>query len=69
MYYLYEERLFRCLYNGVCAGTVPSFSMNKDSFKGSATKRDTYMSWSVLGFYSSLTLTGIAVVGIALMTG
>jgi hypothetical protein len=69
MYYLYEERLFRCLYNGVCAGTVPSFSMNKDSFKGSASKRDTYMSWSVLGFYSPLTLTGIAVVGIALMTG
>ncbi len=69
MLYLFEERLFRSLYTGVCDGTVPSFSMNKDVFRGSESKLDTYMSWSVLGFYAPLTLVGIAVVGIALMTG
>ena len=68
MYYLYEERLFRCLYNGVCAGTVPTFSMDKNAFKGSASKPGTYMSWSVLGFYLPLTVAGMAVVGIALKT-
>ena len=31
MYYLYEERLFRCLYQAICDGTVASFSMNKDA--------------------------------------
>lgn len=69
MYYLYEERLFRCLYRAVCNGTAPSFSMNKDAYKSEASRLDTYMSWSVLGFYSPLTLTGILVVGIALMLG
>jgi hypothetical protein len=69
MYYLYEERLFRRLYRGVCQGTVPSFSMNKDMFKAQESKRDTYKSWSVLGFYSPLTLAGLAVTGIALLSG
>lgn len=69
MYYLYEERLFRCLYRAVCEGTAPSFSMHKDAYKTETSRLATYMSWSVLGFYAPLTLTGIVVVGIALMVG
>lgn len=69
MHYLYEERLFRGLYRGVCAGTVPSFSMDKDAFRDQASKHGTYMSWSVLGFYSPLAVAGVIVVGIALLIG
>ncbi|KQS69829.1 hypothetical protein [Modestobacter sp. Leaf380] len=69
MYYLYEERLFRCLYNGVVAGTVPSYSMDKNVFKDQASRLDTYTSWSVLGFYAPLTVAGTAVTGISVLTG
>lgn len=69
MYYLYEERLFRCLHNGVVAGTVPPYSMDKNMFTDQASRLDTYTSWSVLGFYAPLTLAGIAVTGISLLTG
>ena len=69
MYYLYEERLFRCLYNGVVAGTVSPYSMDKNMFKDKASRLDTYMSWSVLGFYAPLTLAGIVVAGISVLSG
>jgi hypothetical protein len=69
MYYLYEERLFRCLYAAVVAGTVPPYSMNKDAYKSQASRLDTYLSWSVLGFYTPLTVTGITVVSIAIALG
>lgn len=64
-YYLREERLFRCLHEAVVAGTVAAFSMNKDQFKTQATRRRTYFSWSVLGFYVPLAVAGVLVAGIA----
>lgn len=70
MYYLYEERLFRRLHNAVRVGTAPSFSMDKDVYKNEVDSRlQTYFSWSVFGFYVPLALAGLAVVGIALLTG
>ncbi|MCF6506836.1 hypothetical protein E9549_05365 [Blastococcus sp. MG754426] len=69
MYYLYEERLFRCLYSGVVAGTVPPYSMDKNVFKDQASRLDTYTSWSVFGFYAPLALAGISVTGIAVLAG
>ncbi len=68
MHYLYEERLFRCLFRAVVEGTATNYDMNKDRYKGEATRKDTWMSWSVLGFYLPVLLTGILVVGIALST-
>lgn len=68
MHYLYEERLFRCLFRAVVNGTATNYDMNKDRYKGEATRKDTYVSWSVLGFYLPLLLTGLMVAGIALVT-
>ena len=68
MNYLYQERLFRCLYSDVATGTIPPYSMDKDRFRGQASRRKTYVSWSVLGFYLPLALAGMIVVGLALLT-
>jgi hypothetical protein len=65
--YLYQERLFRCLYNGVANGSVAPYSMDKDRFRSQASRRKTYVSWSVLGFYMPLAMAGVIVVGIALV--
>lgn len=43
--------------------------MDKNMFTDQASRLDTYTSWSVLGFYAPLTLAGIAVTGISLLTG
>lgn len=66
MHYLFEERLFRRLYNGVRQGTVDNFSMDKNIYRSSESKLKTYFSWSVVGFYLALALAGIAVVIFAL---
>lgn len=68
MNYLYQERLFRCLYSAAVNGTVAPYSMDKDRFRSQASRRKTYVSWSVLGFYLPLALAGVIVVGIALAT-
>lgn len=68
MHYLYEERLFRCLFRAVVNGTASEYDMNKDNYKSQAKRMDTYLSWSVLGFYLPLLLTGLVVVAIALTT-
>ncbi len=68
MYYLHQERLFRCLYEGVVKGTVANYDMDKDAFKSEASRWNTYRSWSVLGFYLPLLLAGLLVVAIALGT-
>lgn len=68
MNYLYQERLFRCLYSAAVNGTVGPYSMDKDRFRSQASRRKTYVSWSVLGFYLPLALAGGIVVGIALAT-
>lgn len=68
MHYLYQERLFRCLFRAVVNNTAADYDMNKDNYKGQATRLDTYRSWSVLGFYLPLLLTGLVVVAIAVNT-
>lgn len=85
MHYLYEERLFRCLFRDVVNGSATNYDMNKYKRKrkrkrpstcanvtqnntGTCTRWDTYRSWSVLGFYLPLLLTGLIVVSIALLT-
>ncbi len=68
MHYLYQERLFRCLFRAVADGSVSDYDMDKDRYKDRATRADTYLSWSVLGFYLPLLLTGLIVVAIALAT-
>jgi hypothetical protein len=68
MHYLYQERLFRCLFCAVVDGRVADYDMNKDRYKHQVTRTNTYLSWSVLGFYLPLLATGLAVVAIALAT-
>lgn len=68
-YYLYEERLFRCLHEAVVAGTASAFSMNKDRYEARASKRKTYLSWSVLGFYIPLAVAGVVVALFAFQSG
>ncbi len=69
MHYLHQERLFRCLFRGVVDGSVTDYDMNKDRHRHEVTRADTYLSWSVVGFYLPLLLTGLIVVAIALATG
>lgn len=66
MHYLFEERLFRRLYDDVRRGVVGDFSMNKDAYRNLESKADTYFSWSVFGFYLALALAGVAVLVFAL---
>lgn len=68
MHYLYQERLFRCLFRAIVSGRASNYDMDKDKYKGEATRADTYASWSVLGFYLPLLIAGLIVVGIALAT-
>lgn len=66
-YYLHEERLFRELYKAAARDAVPRFDMNKDAFKRLVPSRlRTYFSWSIIGFFATLTLGGIAATGIGL---
>lgn len=68
MHYLYQERLFRCLYREIGNRNVTHFAMDKDAYKPQHSRWDTYFSWSVLGFYAPLMFTGLVVVVIALHT-
>lgn len=68
MNYLYQERLFRCLYRGAAANVVAPYDMDKDRFRSQASRRRTYVSWSVLGFYLPLTVAGGFVVAVAFVT-
>lgn len=67
MYYLHQERRFRDLYNAARVGAVESFVMNPTAVTASKTKADTYLSWSIFGFYIPLILAGVAVAGWEMM--
>lgn len=69
MYYLHQERRFRDLYNAVVKGEIEGFCMKVALVAPSKSKVETYMSWSVFGFYIPLILAGVALAGIALMRG
>ncbi len=68
-HYLYEERLFRRLNKHVVDGTAQPFSMDKDKYKEHESKKKTYLSWSILGFYAPLAAAGIAVAVISAFGG
>lgn len=60
-YYLHSERLFRDLYEDARLGNTPVYSMNPHAYDQAHRRRDTYRTWSVLGFYGPLLLAGVIV--------
>jgi histidine triad (HIT) family protein len=59
-HYLREERLFRELYNEARTGSVDLYSMDKDRYAWTCTRRQVLCSWSVAGFYTPLVVVGVA---------
>ncbi len=69
-YYLYKERLYREHYQNVIDGNVPSFSMKCPSQPVTIARlAPVYRSWSILGFYTALAVSGLVAVGLALASG
>lgn len=68
-YYLHSEKLFRALYKDACAGNAPIYAMDPHAYAASARRRDTYRTWSVLGFYGPLLLAGGIVTIILALSG
>lgn len=59
LYYLREERLFRCLYDDARRGSIDVYSMNKNAYTSEVKRRSVIKSWSLLGFYGPLLLVGL----------
>lgn len=68
-YYLHSEKLFRDLYKDACNGNAQVYAMDPHAYAASRRRRDTYRTWSVLGFYGPLLLAGAIVTLVLALSG
>jgi hypothetical protein len=66
--YLHTEKRFRDLYAAIVRNEVEPLSMDTTPH-GARRRRDTYGSWSVLGFYGPLALAGLLLMVVAIWRG
>jgi hypothetical protein len=66
--YLHTEKRFRDLYAAILRNEVEPLSMDTTPH-GARRRRDTYGSWSVLGFYGPLALAGLLLMVVAILRG
>lgn len=70
MNYLHQEHLFIKLFEAAARDEVPLYDMKKDRFKNDVCSRsETYLSWSVVGFYGAFALAGVTATLIGALVG
>jgi hypothetical protein len=66
--YLHNEKKFRDLYRAIVKNSVEPLSMDTDRLQVRP-KRESFLSWSVLGFYLPLAVAGLILLILSLTLG
>lgn len=70
MNYLHQEHLFIKLFEAAARDEVPLYDMKKDRFKDEVcSSSETYLSWSVIGFYGAFAVAGVTAALIGALVG
>ena len=66
--YLHNEKKFRDLYRAIVKNSVEPLSMDTDRLRVRS-KRESFLSWSILGFYVPLAVAGLILLILSLTLG